>query len=870
MNGAPQVLNILDLLDTLEKEVGRTWSDALLLTFNFDASFFEGRVLGRLRSLGARVGVLADARVWDPDPITLGNAGRTYLISPVQALGAFHPKLVLLVGEDSALALVGSGNVSLGGWVLNAELWNQFEARDGGAPAVLFQLAHWLRLLSQAGLRMSDLARQRLIDVATSLQLVLDGCQRNGDESQLVSNLTQPISEALPSAPGSELLIGAPFVDGPAVGKIVDQIAPATITWLVQEQLTNADLGKVRAEIAGGPSLEIFAERLPDPTRARYRHAKFIEWRTPAGWASLTGSPNLTTQALSRTVRRGGNVELGVLRGTDRSIWPDPGMDPATVHSLEPTEDVPLAAHRPPQQRRSDVGPGVVSAIRDGDSVVVELVEAVKRDCQVEGCESPLHGGWQTLGTIPAGALAWRLPLPKRSVRIVRATYGTSLEPGSSTPVTEVEAIQQFPMRPGRDSGAWRRKEEVMEEGPWGFLRALDRQLRIINGEIRRKRSVEARDTTAGGGPTARKAPDSDDAQTAWLWEDWDEVSAKRQGSGFRRFARGLPRIAPGWPDASPAEDFDGEGDVSPDPDPEPEQPEEESELEPRMRWELEAEERKHCVEQLRKYAKLEEPIPSPDFYLAVGQVTLYLYTQEAWFDDDPEPIDLLRRFIAEALAAPSNLLPSDSIRTFGELASVLVGRRVDFSAGTEASLAASALFDLVESSPGVVQVELLEEMLRFDEGQHLQTESGTPLTSMAVLEALDERASRGDLAGAVRVAESAELEASIESPGVLTVAGKFTDPIHLACQLLEGLSGPVALRLLGSHRRFTVLWQEPDLFLIAHHPRPRWEHLRSPRGLTGIAVAEQPGSLRVPHGPLLHPIDEAMALAQHLGVNLE
>lgn len=53
MSASPQELNLLDLLDALTKDRIQAWAEALLLTFNFEASFFEGRVLGRLRALGA-------------------------------------------------------------------------------------------------------------------------------------------------------------------------------------------------------------------------------------------------------------------------------------------------------------------------------------------------------------------------------------------------------------------------------------------------------------------------------------------------------------------------------------------------------------------------------------------------------------------------------------------------------------------------------------------------------------------------------------------------------------------------------------------------------------------------------------------------
>lgn len=262
----PQELNLLDLLDALAKERSQVWTDALLLTFNFEAPFFEGRVLGRLRALGARVAVLADAGVWDPDPMALSNAGHSYLLSPVVMTGAFHPKLTLLLGDDRALALIGSGNLSRGGWAFNAELWNAYEAISGEAPLVLFELAQWLQKLGLTSIGMSASARQRLHDVAAALRRVLDGCHPTEDGSKLVTNLDRAIAEGLPHASSGELLVGSPFVDGRALRAVVDRIQPASVTWMVQERLTNADLAAVRSELASGPPLLCWQNGLPTPT----------------------------------------------------------------------------------------------------------------------------------------------------------------------------------------------------------------------------------------------------------------------------------------------------------------------------------------------------------------------------------------------------------------------------------------------------------------------------------------------------------------------------------------------------------------------------------------------------------------------------
>jgi hypothetical protein len=39
-----------------------------------------------------------------------------------QTAGRWHPKLMLLQGPEGALAAIGSGNLTLGGWQYNSEL----------------------------------------------------------------------------------------------------------------------------------------------------------------------------------------------------------------------------------------------------------------------------------------------------------------------------------------------------------------------------------------------------------------------------------------------------------------------------------------------------------------------------------------------------------------------------------------------------------------------------------------------------------------------------------------------------------------------------------------------------------------------------
>lgn len=110
--------------------------DVLILTFNANLGFFERAALARVRARGARVTLVSDADMVHADAEAVRFAGRSYLDGRAICLGggAFHPKLIVTLGEERAAVLVGSGNASPGGWIDNAELWTLLRADLEGGP----------------------------------------------------------------------------------------------------------------------------------------------------------------------------------------------------------------------------------------------------------------------------------------------------------------------------------------------------------------------------------------------------------------------------------------------------------------------------------------------------------------------------------------------------------------------------------------------------------------------------------------------------------------------------------------------------------------------------------------------------------------
>ena len=132
---------------------------SILSTFSVDPAFYDASLQLRLRGLGCQNNLLlADASMLEQSleaiPDAFANAGRKYLVVPVETTSCFHPKLALRYGKAKARLIVGSANVTSAGWAGNLELvstlaWQaRDEDDDGEIHRTLFVRAHrWLSAL---------------------------------------------------------------------------------------------------------------------------------------------------------------------------------------------------------------------------------------------------------------------------------------------------------------------------------------------------------------------------------------------------------------------------------------------------------------------------------------------------------------------------------------------------------------------------------------------------------------------------------------------------------------------------------------------------------------------------------------------------
>ncbi|MBJ6799756.1 hypothetical protein [Geomonas propionica] len=145
-----------DIIRLIEGEKGV--SNVVVLTHNIDFLFVQSIVLQALRRCGhPSLTIFADAQcaneIYQHQHLILSKLGTRFRVVPVAMEPGFrfHPKAILLAGQEKGTLLVGSGNLTFGGWRQNAEIWCRYDSEvDGTAPFSAFRdyLASVLSLVS--------------------------------------------------------------------------------------------------------------------------------------------------------------------------------------------------------------------------------------------------------------------------------------------------------------------------------------------------------------------------------------------------------------------------------------------------------------------------------------------------------------------------------------------------------------------------------------------------------------------------------------------------------------------------------------------------------------------------------------------------
>lgn len=873
MSPVAATLNVPALFHELEASGNWDVEEALFLTFNADLAFFERGVLGLCQSMGARVTVIADAGIWHPDPLAMKGAGTEYLVGLASHSGAFHPKLTLLVSKDRVLALIGSGNLTMGGWQHNSELWNVLRAEDGQAPQAFFALAEWLELLPGSVRLVSDHAAA-LNRVVARLRATLERFTPIDNGAQLITNLDQSFLSQLPGGPVDELTLYAPFIDehARAVRALVEHFPTPKLTLVVQPGLTVVDPHALASILSGQEGLTIVAD-----TSSRYRHAKFVEWRRGPHRQVLTGSANLSAAAMLNTVSRGGNVELGIRTSIDEPLWPEPGFDPNHCVQLESITDIPSHTIGTLDPETTGLAvPQLLSAVLSGNELKVELASPVSFAVELEYTNNPLNDYWNPLGTMAAGHSTASFPADQLGDNaLLRLNWAgddeTIVARGPVVPASVPERLRMRPSAGRAAAGPRIKSRDDLLGVDVRYLDAFASQLTKIHEDVTALRN---RSILSSGTPTAsgvERNAEFEEEPAAWLWE-LEQTAQHLHGPVFSGFALGLPTPvqSTGWENFDPSETGDLDADAAvvgydqiapPNDNPEPVKPLLHAADPDRIK--------KTRRDRVRAFATMPGRLSTVS-YLGLARLALCFYCAGDWNEHDPEPIRLVTTFLTKALDHAHTSGMSDEAAALAAVALTCVRRRVDNTATSPATQEARRLHDRCRDLDlGAVPLPLVAEYT-----QCLSAPGGRPLETADVYDELQTFSEYPQLDAVIMAADGHGYNAEVLGPTSLKISVRSRDPLQSALKTLAATRVPLGVVASSevTGKSAIALWSDPDLYCIEIGDLDRWVHYRSTQSLNVILSAIQSSEgrrFRVNHGPFSKPIVEAKLLADRLGIQI-
>ena len=349
---------------------------SLITTYNAYLPFYEDVVLRHLMGNGVRHNVL----MMDAAQTTLAvdrhpprSAGRFYTLAPIKVGGAFHPKVILLVGKRKGTLLVGSHNLTLSGFGYNREMSNliSYKGSDDTEAAALIKAA-WTNVLSWATSQ-SDSLPDHIIEMITkvadfapwlrdSAETVSDSCRvlssRNG-----APNLWEQLVDFAGVEPARKVIISGAFFDAKLsfVEKVRDELYPEELIVGIDPASVQFPVGKELPGISFVNCAKLGLSEKEDK-QAGYLHAKSILIQREDGEILLAvGSANPSYPAwLAPGMSQ--NVEMMIVRKGEAAREAAEELGLAAISSMEPLTVAEWAAVKRNWDREVETGPDDAAA----------------------------------------------------------------------------------------------------------------------------------------------------------------------------------------------------------------------------------------------------------------------------------------------------------------------------------------------------------------------------------------------------------------------------------------------------------------------------------------------------------------------------
>ena len=324
------------IVDEISNSKG--YSIALLTTFNFEISYFERAVLNALYDKNIKnIAIFVDADELDKaltESID-NNFNKKYIATPIRINSAFHPKVVLLLGEEKAKLIVASANIKTSGYTLNNEVYNVFEYNKDNQDNLnlINDAINFFERLNSMSYFQDEKMFNKIND------LIYRHRRSDNNDIKLIQNLDKPVLEQLKEIITGNVVsidIAVPYYDNELLGykDLSEAFNCNNIYLYLQNGLSTfpVDFNNNNG-IVSNDNIYTYL-KLKSNGKKNFYHGKVFRINTDNKSYILYGSSNCTMSALSKTYHNGGNIECNILEEGQKSDF-DYFFDNFEIESFE-------------------------------------------------------------------------------------------------------------------------------------------------------------------------------------------------------------------------------------------------------------------------------------------------------------------------------------------------------------------------------------------------------------------------------------------------------------------------------------------------------------------------------------------------------
>ncbi|MFI5563364.1 hypothetical protein ACIA2T_29125 [Amycolatopsis japonica] len=837
---------------------GAPLREVLVTGFTLDLVFFERHCVSIARALGARITVLGDAAHAVHEAVDVRHAGRNYQHGQVNCGGAFHPKLVILTGDDDVWVAIGSGNPTMSGWGHNHELWLVIRASRRTGPQALHDLGAWL----------ADLPR--VVDMPSwtgdTVALIADWITPSAMDDALpgvrvFGNLRRSLIDQLPAGPVDSLRMTAPFFDARAraVGALIGRMPPDELSIALQEGLSQY-CGKALLEATSSVPRTGFS--FLDENRTR--HGKLVEWRVGGTTTAMTGSANLSAAALLTTTVDGGNCELVTMAPIPTSLLP--WEAPVDRSALSQKNTIPADLRADPT-----VTLVVLGARRVQHTITVELITTTHKPITLESSPNGSPDTWTALHVFtPDGSPLQRVQFiaPEQLGGAVRAKTRVGDRQVVSPVVFLTDTVR---CRPRTDTTDQPRITFVGDDDTVLTDKVLagrfNADLLRLLGHVQEHRAATATAPLRSTAVTA-SAADSDDRWGIWLESVERSLGPHLTGVLFPGALVGPGTTTTEWavgPEANDSEITEGESDETiEDLADTPAEPR-------RTAPDIPTSQRSQYRAWARRWTKAATSVPRPplELRMLVARTYLVLLAASVWGRDEswrPELRDLTCSLVPDA--DEQSIIPGQALDFLSSLMSAclaLLLQDATLHGGGEYDVIAKSTWACTAELVAYADPELADEYLYAPDKPYARVPTWSEVKGVIDLAAT---AADDPYAEDRAALEQEDLPAEMLD-GVWVVDGTFHNPRRVAARAATLVRTPSAVLARNEHKA-TVILSEGKVLAIAESAAPRWRVYELPPMSTPLSILA--GDDGFPQGGKTYPLEPVptriQALAKSVGVN--